>query len=66
MSTYNVTLSDQYYYEAQLIALNLYMYFGTSQPKAVLIYSTEISPSTLQLTMLNGATDIYFYDVQYV
>lgn len=66
MSTYNVTLSDQYYYEAQLIALNLYMYFGTSQPKAVLIYSTEINPSTLQLTMLNGATDIYFYDVQYV
>ncbi|MEM0135920.1 MAG: ABC transporter substrate-binding protein [Thermoplasmatales archaeon] len=63
--TSNVTQATNYYYQAQKIALSLYLYVGTSVSVSVLYYSSAVNPSSLSLTLLNGATDIFYYDVQY-
>ncbi|MEM3449727.1 MAG: hypothetical protein QXP38_12815, partial [Nitrososphaerota archaeon] len=63
--TSNVTQATNYYYQAQKIALSLYLYVGTSVSVSVLYYSSAVNPASLSLTLLNGATDIFYYDVQY-
>ena len=63
--TPNSTLATNYYYQAQKTALSLYLYVGTSVSVSVLYYSSAINPASLSLTLLNGAVDILYYDVQY-
>ena len=65
MATTNSTQSTIYYYDAQKIAEGLFLYFGDSLSLAILYYSSAVNPNSLGLTLLNGVSDTYYYQIQY-